>query len=144
MLNKKIVKKNIILSISLMILFSFLISACGNNMKDENESTAPTTTLSYKESLEESMEKESIRKESFESFKESVQESKRIEDESINESINIRASEVESMLQEEREYRETRDEYIKNKRESIKNINIDEIVNAYRESKDNEEVTNEN
>ena len=66
------------------------------------------------------------------------------EDESINESINIRASEVESMLQEEREYRETRDEYIKNKRESIKNINIDEIVNAYRESKDNEEVTNEN
>ena len=145
MLNKKIVKKNIILSAALMILFSFLISACGNNnMKDENESTAPTTTLSYKESLEESMEKESIRKESFESFKESVQESKRIEDESINESINIRASEVESMLQEEREYRETRDEYIKNKRESIKNINIDEIVNAYKESRDNEEVINEN
>lgn len=144
MLNKKIVKKNIILSTTLMILFSFLISACGKNTKDENESTAPTTTLSYKESLEESMEKESIRKESFESFKESVQESKRIEEESIAESVSLHVAEVESMMKEEREYRETRDEYIKNKRESIKNINIDEIVNAYRESRDNESSTQEN
>ena len=145
MYNKIFLKKNLVLTSTLMIMLSFFISACGNNnLKDENESTAPTSTLSYQESLEESMEKESIRKESFESLKESIKESQSKEEESIAESVSLHVAEVESMMKEESQYRETRDEYIKNKRESIKNINIDEIVKAYEESRDNEEVKNEN
>ena len=145
MFNKNFVKKNLVLSTTLIIMFSFFISACGNNdSKNENESTLPTTSLSYQESLEESMEKESIRKESFESLKESIKESQSKEEESIAESVSLHVAEVESMREDESKYRETRDEYIKNKRESMKNINIDEIVDAYRESRDKEEVTNEN
>ena len=150
MFNKKFIKNNLVLSMTLITMLLFFISACGNNnLKDENESTAPTTTLSYQESLEESMEKESIRKESFESLKESIKESQSIEEESIAESVSLHVAEVESMREEESKYRETRDEYINSKRESIRNINIDEIVKAYEESRDKEtttkeEVTNEN
>ena len=146
MLNKKFVKLNKILFLSFIMISATLFSACGNNddlNDNQNESTLPTTTLSFQESLEESMEKESIRKESFESLKESIKESQSKEEESIAESVSLHVAEVESMMKEESQYKETRDEYIKNKRESIKNINIDEIVKAYEESRDKETTTKE-
>ena len=147
MLNKKFIKNN--LSVAFILALTFMISACGNNnSNNEKEPTLPTTTLTYEESLER-MERESIKKESFESLKESIKESQKIEEESIAESVSMHVAELADILEEESKYRETRDEYINSKREEMKNLNMDEIIKAYEESRDKEtttkeEVTNEN
>ena len=139
MLNKKFIKNNLL--VAFILALTCMISACGNNnSNNEKESTLPTTTLTYEESLEERREQESIKKESFESLKESIKESQKIEEESIAESVSIHVAEVADILEEESKYRETRDEYINSKREEMKNINVDEIIKAYEESRDNKEI----
>lgn len=145
MINKKILKSN--LFIALMIILTFVFSACGKNDTDnikEGETFEETTTLSYEESVAESIEKESIRRESSKAHKESVKESKRVIEESVVESVKEVQQNVDDIRKADEEFNSTREAYINSIKQKYDKEAIEEIIKAQRESELNKEGENEN